>query len=117
MDKIYSRPRLVIPKININVFNNKLNKYSSKDNNKNNNKDINIRRKLLSLIVILIVAGITISKINGSISKILEQQCKMQAKSIATRISNQQATAIMKNYNYDDLFKTIKDSNRKCYND
>ena len=116
MDKIYSRPRLVIPKINISVFNNKLNKYSSKNNNKDsnikNNKDKNIRRKLFNLIIILIVAGITINKINGSISKILETQCKMQAKSIATRISNQQATTIMKNYNYDDLFKTIKDSNR-----
>ena len=106
MDKIYSRHRLIIPKVNISIF-----------NKKNSKKKKKTKQKLFSIIIVFIVAAITISRINNSISKILEQQCKMKAKSIATRISNSQATAIMKDYSYDDLFNTLKDSNRKYYND
>ena len=121
MDKIYSRPRLVIPKINVSIFNNKYNKISKlktdKDIIKNNIHNIKTKKKVISLIIIVIVAGLTMNRMLNSINEILEKQCKTQAKSIATKVSNEQATAVMNKYNYNDLFNIIKDNNRKCNND
>ena len=40
---------------------------------------------------------------------IIDEQCKSMAKSIATRISNEQATKVMANYDYEDFCNVEKD--------
>ena len=47
----------------------------------------------------------------SSINPIFEALCSKEAKSIATLISNEEATNVMKNYNYDDMIFIEKDSN------
>ena len=104
MDKIYSRRRLNLPKLNISIF------------NKNNNSNKNDIYKIFKILVIILIAIITMNKMIKAITPIIDRQCKTNAKMIATKISNEQATVVMSNYNYDDLCNIIKDSNRKyCY--
>lgn len=105
MDKIYSRKRLIIPKANISIF--------YKDNKENNKIVI----KLLKIFIIITIAISTFNKIVEAIEPIIEKQCQINAKSIATKISNEQATAVMSKYSYDDLCKVTKDSNREYFYD
>lgn len=106
MDKIYSRKRLVIPKLNISIF-----------HKKNNTQNKQIATKILKLLIILIIAICTMSKIIQGITPIIDKQCQTKAKSIATKISNEQATHVMARYDYDDLCFVTKDSNRKYCDD
>lgn len=108
MDKIYSRTRLVIPKLNISIFH----KMKS-----GNNKDNKIVYKLLKICIILSIAVFTFNKAIEAINPITDKQCQTIAKSIATKISNEQATIVMSKYKYDDLCNVVKDSNRKYSND
>lgn len=85
--KIYTRHRIRLPKI-------------TDDKNK---------RKILKILVILIIAIIVARAILLSVSPIIEERCKTNAKSIATKISNEQATIVMSNYTYDDLINIVKD--------
>ena len=112
MDKIYSRPRLLIPKIHISIFN----KYSNNGNFKQFN-DKKIMKKILRILFVLLIAFITMLKMLDAINEIVDKQCKTQAKSIATKISNEQASLVMAKYRYDDLFNVTKDTNRKCFHD
>lgn len=112
MDKIYSRRRLIIPKPNVSMF------YANKDNN---NKFV---YKMFKICIVLIIAIATFNRIVEAINPIIEKQCQTNAKSVATKISNEQATIVMSKYNYGDLCNVTKDSNReyfydkcKCYND
>lgn len=105
MDKIYSRKRIILPKVNISRFN--------KDNNLNKNKSY----RLLKILIIIMIAIVTMTKMIDAITPIMDKQCKTVAKSIATRISNEQATVVMSRYNYDDLCNVAKDSNRKYFHD
>lgn len=106
MDKIYSRKRLIIPKANISIF------YK---NNKDNKNKIII--KILKIFIILTIAVITFNKVIEAINPIIDKQCQTNAKSIATKISNEQATVVMSRYNYDDLCNITKDSKREYTND
>ncbi len=98
MYKIYSRPRITI-------FN-KINYYKRKIKDKKN-------KKKLQIIIILIIAFSTAKLILDSILPIFDTLCENKAKSIATIISNEQATAVMKRYTYDDMFIIEKDSDNK----
>ena len=98
MHKIYSRPRIRIPK--------GLNNYKKKFQDKKN-------RKKLKVLIILIIAFSTAKLILDSILPIFDTLCENKAKSIATIISNEQATAVMKRYTYDDMFIIEKDSSNK----
>lgn len=100
MDKIYSRTRFILPKFNISIFH-------RKKKEKYKNKEI----KMLKIIIILIITIATFYRILNSINPIIDEQCKTIAKSIATKISNEQATKVMSRYNYDDLCNVSKDSN------
>ncbi|MFR2534824.1 MAG: sporulation protein YunB [Clostridia bacterium] len=100
MDKIYSRRRIQIPNFII--------KKTWKHPNSPENKK---RVKWMRMMTILIVAFITVNVILQAISPILDEQCKNLAKSIATKISNEQATNVMNRYRYDDLCNVTKDSN------
>ena len=94
IDKIYSRRRIRIPKI---IFNNK----------KINHKNIN---KFSKLIVILLNAFGTMKLILDSVIPIFDTLAENKAASIATMISNDQATAVMREHTYDELFTIEKDS-------
>ncbi len=89
MYKIYSRRRIKIPKILI---------------TKNAKA-----KKMTTLIVILIIAFATSKFILDAIFPIFDSLCENRAKSIATVISNEQATLVMKNHNYDELYTIEKD--------
>lgn len=96
MDKIYSRRRIDTKKIS--------NYFNKKQNNKKYSK-------LLSITIIFLVAIITSNIIIEAINPIINKQCEVIAKSIATKISNQQATFVMSNYKYEDLCNITKDVN------
>lgn len=98
MDKIYSRSRIKIPKLpNINL---------------QNSPQIPEKKKILIIAVsIIVIAIITCNIILKSFSPIYETLCRNRAKSIATVISNQEATKVMKDYTYEDLITIYKDKN------
>lgn len=97
MDKIYSRKRIKLPKVN---FNNKnLGEFNSK----------NVKKiKILVIVVIAVFVAIVIIK---AIEPVINKQSIVVAKSIATKISNEQATVVMANYKYQDLCSIEKDEN------
>lgn len=95
MSKIYSRPRIKIPKIFI----------SSKGN-----KEIIKKRKITKIFIIMIIAFSTVKIVLDAILPIYDTICKDKAKSIATMISNDQATDVMKEHTYDELFTLEKDN-------
>lgn len=95
MHKIYSRPRIRIPKVLINgeVLNNHKNK------------------KMAKIIIILIIAFSTVKIVLDAVYPIFDTLCEAKAKSIATIVSNEQATNVMKEHSYDELFTLEKDNN------
>lgn len=100
MDKIYSRARIKLP--NMNLPNLKM----------PNPKEVSSRKKrLIIVITILIIAIITFNIIMKSFSPIYEGLCRDKAKSLATIISNQEATKVMQDYTYEDLVTIHKDKN------
>ncbi len=105
MDKIYSRKRINLPKLNVSIF------------NKNNKPNKNEIYKILKIVIIILIAIITMNKMIEAITPIMDKQCRTNAKMIATKISNEQATVVMSNYHYDDLCNILKDSSRKYCND
>ena len=95
MHKIYSRPRIRIPKVLINgeVLNNHKNK------------------KIAKIIIILIIAFSTVKIVLDAVYTIFDTLCEAKAKSIATIVSNEQATNVMKEHSYEEMFTIEKDSN------
>lgn len=104
MDKIYSRRRIRLPKLEF------LYKNSKEPNYRN-------LMKVFKITCIVSIAIVTAYVIVQAISPIIDKQCINMAKSIATKISNEQATIVMSRYKYDDLCNITKDSNRKYSND
>lgn len=96
MPKIYSRPRIRIPKIII------------RSRKKIQNEKT---RKMTTMLVILIIAFLTVKLILDAVLPIFDTLCENRAKSIATIISNEQATNVMKQHTYDELFTIEKDNN------
>ena len=96
MSKIYSRPRIKIPKIVI-----------------QNGKKLNSNkgRKTAKIVIILIIA-FSVAKFSlDAVSPIFDTICENRAESIATIVSNEQATEVMKEHTYDEMFTIEKDSN------
>ena len=95
MHKIYSRPRIRIPKVILNKegFNNYRNK------------------KIIKIFIILIIAFSTVKLVLDAVYPIFDTLCEAKAKSIATIVSNEQATNVMKDHSYDELFTLEKDNN------
>lgn len=92
MHKIYSRPRIRIPKVII-------------EKRQNNNL-----RKVIKIFVILIIAFSSVRLILDSVLPIFDSLCENRASSIATIVSNEQATNVMKEHSYDELFTIEKDN-------
>lgn len=67
--------------------------------------------KISKILLILLIAFITAKSILNAISPIFDTLCENRAKSIATLISNEQATNVMKEHSYDELFTVEKDLN------
>ena len=93
-EKIFSRTRLKIPKIEVIKFKKHPNAI-----------------KLLKIIAILSIAIIVLNSAINAIEPIVDEQCKTMASSIATKISNEEATKVMANYDYEDFCKVVKDEN------
>lgn len=70
-----------------------------------------IIRKSVTFSTIIIIAMCTVVVVLGAINPIFEALCTKEAMSIATIISNDEATNVMKNYTYDDMINVEKDSN------
>jgi sporulation protein YunB len=95
MDRIYSRKRIKLPKIE---FKNRYNK-----------ENFNKKAKFIKGLIILIIAVTVAILIVNAIEPIIDAQCEVKAKAIATKISNEQVSIVMKDYKYEDLCTVIKD--------
>lgn len=95
MSKIYSRPRIKIPKI-----------FLSNIGDKNFKK----KQKITKIFIIMVIAFSTVKIVLDAILPIFDTLCKDKAKSIATMISNEQATVVMREHSYDELFTIEKDN-------
>lgn len=73
--------------------------------------------KKIYLIFIIIIAIFVYARIWKSIDPIFESICKDEAMSIATKITNEESSKVLENYNYNDLFTIQKDEARKYTND
>lgn len=96
MSKIYSRPRIRIPKVIIQTRS----KMKSEK-----------AKKLSTILAILIIAFSTVKLILDAVLPIFDTLCENRAKSIATNVSNEQATNVMRQHTYDELFSIEKDNN------
>lgn len=93
--KIYSRPRIRLPKI---FFSN------------GGDKSLKRKQKIAKIFIIMVIAFSTVKIVLDAISPIFEALCEDKAKSIATIISNNEATNVMKDHTYDELFTIEKDN-------
>lgn len=96
MHKIYSRRRIKVPQIMIKSGKTMQNEKA---------------RKMITIGMILIIAFFTAKHILDAVLPIFNTLCENRAKSIATMISNEQATNVMKEHTYDELFSIEKDNN------
>ena len=103
-DKIYSRRRIYLPNL----------KYPFPNGKNKNNKNI---LNVLKIACVFGVAILTVNLIIQAITPILDKQCSNIAKSVATKISNEQASIVMSKYRYEDLCNVTKDNSRKYCND
>ena len=92
--KIYSRPRIKIPPI----FSNNI-----------GDKNLKRKQKIVKIFIIMVIAFSTVKIVLDAISPIFDTLCKDKAKSIATIIANEEATNVMKEHTYDELFTLEKD--------
>lgn len=95
MSKIYSRPRIRIPKI-----------FLTNIGDKNFRK----KQKMTKIFIIMVIAFSTVKIVLDAILPIFDTLCKDKAKSIATMISNEQATVVMREHSYEELFTIEKDN-------
>ena len=93
--KIYSRPRIKFPKI---FFAN------------GGDKSLKRKQKITKIFIIMVIAFSTVKIVLDAISPIFNALCEDKAKSIATIISNNEATNVMKDHTYDELFTIEKDN-------
>ena len=108
IDKIYSRSCIRFPKIKRFLIDKNL-FYSPKTTDKKNGFHSTKLRKIIRILIILCIATFVVNVTLQAVEPIIDMQCIMMAKSIATKVSNEQATIVMSNYEYDDLMKITKD--------
>ena len=96
IEKIYSRNRI---------------KFHSLLNNKNDKKIDKKYSFLFNVVIIILTATITFRALLGAINPILNRLCMDEAKNIATKISNEQASLIMNKYKYEDIITIVRDDN------
>ena len=92
--KIYSRPRLNFGAL------------------KNSPKSYRLRKKIKKtspIFTVFIIAILTCFSIWNFINPVFENLCEAKVKSVATIVTNEETTNIMKKYNYDTFFTIEKD--------
>ena len=94
--KIYSRPRLSLSFL--------------KKSPKSHRSRIRIKR-VTPVFWVFLIAILTCYSIWSFINPIFERLCEDKAKSVATLITNEETTNIMKIYNYETFFTIEKDNN------
>jgi len=99
MHKIYSRFRFKIPELFFQKVKDKKQKIKIKKTSK--------------VLIIFLIAVLTANTIYNYINPIFIRLCEAEVKSIATIVSNEQATRAVENYSYEDLFEIEKDNNGK----
>jgi len=115
MDKIYSRKRFLIPKINWNgrgrfKFNNSYRNRHSDDNERTKSEvEIKQVKKIIKLLTITLIAVCIANRVISSIEPVINASCKEMARAVATRICNEQATLVMQNYKYEDISNIVRD--------
>ena len=90
---IYSRKRIKLPHF-IRVPNNK----------KSENTE-----KFIRIFFILVIAFSIVKIVLDAVNPIFDTLCEDEAKGLATKITNEQATKVMQKYSYEDLFIIEKD--------
>lgn len=93
MDKIYSRPRIKIPKVQ--MF------YRKNGENKQ------IKKILVIILILIIISKLSFDYINP----MFETLCYLRAKSIAAQIVNQKTKESIENIDYNDLITIVRDNN------
>ena len=103
----------------VDIFRGIQNKYHQQTNIfKGNHKGNNQKNKsFLYFCVIVFVAIFTFNILYKSVDPIFRALCEEKAHEIATIVTNEEATNVMANYKYGDMFTLEKDSNRKCEDD
>ena len=69
------------------------------------------KKRFMQVIAVLVIAFTFAYFVLQSIKPIMEEECKAMAKSISTKICNDEATKVMKKYKYEDLVMITKDNN------
>lgn len=65
---------------------------------------------MVKVIFIFIIAFSTVKLILDAVLPVFDTLCESKAKAIATLVSNDQATKVMRDHTYDELFTIEKDS-------
>jgi len=97
MDIIYSRRRIRFPRWQANMP---------------HNKQWKKKQKQMRILLIVGVALLTFSMVTRMIAPMLNAQCAARAKAIATIVSNEEASKVMKEYEYADLATIEKDEDQ-----
>ncbi len=95
MSKIYSRPRIRVPKIFVTDI---------EDRNFRN------KQKIVKIFIMMVIAFSTVKLVLDAILPVFDTLCSDKAKGIATIISNEQATVVMREHKYEELFSLEKDN-------
>ena len=69
------------------------------------------KRKLIKIMAVLIIVITFSYTVTKAIEPIIETQCRNLAKNVATKVSNEEATNVMADYEYEELVNVIKDEN------
>ena len=69
------------------------------------------KRKLIKIMAVLIIAITFSYTVTKAIEPIIETQCRNLAKNVATKVSNEEATNVMADYEYEELVNVIKEEN------
>ena len=102
IERIYSSKKIKTPKIKMN-----LKKIKPKINFKNKNT-----KKIFKVSMILCIALFTVDHFVHIIEPIIEKKSIYMARSIATKVSNEETSRVMENYKYEDLVNVIMDENK-----
>ena len=108
--KIYSRKRFLL-KPQFNSVKGEKNDGVKNSASTNNNAKKKLRKKIIKLIIIAILIMLIIQLVFYYFEPIFEAMCEEKVKSLATIITNQQSTLVMKKYQYEELYTIEKDSN------
>lgn len=88
-----------------------MNRIGIQNRNLNNINGQKINTNKLKIIIIIVIAFFTVTTILKAVYPIFDTLCESKAKSIATIISNEEASNVMKEHSYDELFTIEKDTN------